>query len=283
MKYDEITIPIIPTLASDMKATCSILGLSGPKSNFPCFICEAHKNDFRNYRGSFIQRNKATEDEIMNNGGVHPTKLYNNQKTNWGYKHPSLLGDYITYNQVVIEILHMWLRITGRLFQNLARDIVNISVTTIDKLDRAKHKEFNAYFQYLHEVCNLKSVKPFPKNERGAESLHGDMNGDDTEKFVSKLFYLRSLFDYFDDGESKFKIWTLFYKIYMKIRHNGYLSSGHLKKDTWEWMDLYIHCYNENTITPYMHIFAVHLHEQMEKFGNISYFCTQGIVWPFFA
>ncbi len=272
----------MPTFASDMVATCNVLGLFGARSTFPCFICETASENFHDYQAPCIQRSKETQDEVIKNGGLHPTKLFKDKKSgkmikvHWGYAHASLLDEYIPYEKVIIELLHLWLRITGRLLQNLTRDIVQFHNVTLEKLDRSKHSCYNSYFAYLHDVCKLKSLQPNPRKERGTESLHNDLTGGDAERFYSKLLILKSIFDCFENGSSKYKLFTLFYKIYMKIRHNGYKCSADLKKDTSKWMDLYLECYHFNTITPYIHIFVVHLHEQMERFGNIRNYSTQG-------
>jgi hypothetical protein len=171
----------------------------------------------------------------------------------------------------------LWLNITKRLLRNIARDIARHNEAPIEQLNRSNHSSFDMYFNYLHNICNLKSLQPNPKIEKSIESLHNDMTGVDAEKFFSNLLYLKPLFELFTNGVTKYRICTLFYKTYMKIRHNGYVSSSDLKKDTWKFMDLYLDCYQADTNTPYIHLFVVHLHEQFETFKNIQDFSTQGI------
>ncbi len=267
-----------------MAATCNVLGLVGPKSSFPCYICETHVDDFVNFKAPFTFRSLRTQNEIVINNGVHPTKLFKNKKVHWGYQNLSLLGNYIPYDKIVIEILHMWLRISGRLFEHLTRDFSQKLLKKVEDLTKKSKKGNNsgqpnivdAYFCFLHDTCKLKSVKPYAKTDKGKESLHADMRGEEIETFVSKLYYFRTHFDSFPDGAIKYKIWTLFYKIYMKIRYEGYPCSDDIKKDTWKWMELYLRVYPENSISPYMHLFTVHLHEQVKTFKSVQLFCTQG-------
>jgi hypothetical protein len=267
-----------------MQATTNVMGLFGATSNFPCFICEVHKENLANMSVCYLRRTEKIQNEIMNswkrvNGElVHPTRQYKNKYVHWGYSQPSLLDGFISYDNLVIEILHMWLRITRKLFGLLARDIIEAS--DVDKITDLKntHVHFKTYIDYLQITCGFKSLEPTPKVENRIERLHRDLNGYDTETFVDKLMFLRPLFDSFEDGRLKYKIWTNFYNIYMKIRNEGYSSPEALRKDTSKWFKLYTDVYSVvDDVTPYIHIFASHLHEQMGKFGNVSHFCTQGL------
>ena len=188
------------TFSSDMVAVCNVFGLYGPKSTFPCYLCETAAENFANYQEQFIRRTKETQDEIIKNNGSHPARLFKNAKTHWGYKNSSLLDNYITYDKIVIELLHLWLNITKRLLRNIARDIARHNEVSIDKLNRSKHSSFNMYFDYLQNICKLKSLKPNPNTVKSVESLHSDMTGVDAERFFSNLLYLKPLFELFTRG-----------------------------------------------------------------------------------
>ena len=43
------------------------------------------------------------------------------------------------------------------------------------------------------------------------------------------------------------------------------------------WVDLYRTVYLAKDVTPYMHVLSYHVPEVMRMYGNISYFCQQGL------
>jgi hypothetical protein len=57
---------------------------------------------------------------------------------------------------------------------------------------------------------------------------------------------------------------------------NQLYSSEMIKKETKNWLSLFISIYGPDCITPYIHIFACHLHEFTLVFENINDFNQQG-------
>ncbi len=57
---------------------------------------------------------------------------------------------------------------------------------------------------------------------------------------------------------------------------NQLYSPETIKIETIKWLSLYISIYGPYCITPYIHIFACHLHEFTAVFDNINDFNQQG-------
>jgi hypothetical protein len=49
-----------------------------------------------------------------------------------------------------------------------------------------------------------------------------------------------------------------------------------IQRSTKEWLSLYISIYGPESVTPYIHVFACHLHEFTLVFGDINNFNQQG-------
>ena len=94
------------------------------------------------------------------------------------------------------------------------------------------------------------------------------------KKFVSfdTLFRL-TRFYYIND----FPLWSRFGEIHSRIKENYYKTSETLKNDTHEWMKMYLCLYHVDNVSVYMHIFASHLHEFIDLYGNINLFNCEGL------
>jgi len=57
---------------------------------------------------------------------------------------------------------------------------------------------------------------------------------------------------------------------------NHLYSSELIQSETKKWLSLFISIYGPDSVTPYIHIFACHLHEFTLVFGDINDFNQQG-------
>ena len=108
------------------------------------------------------------------------------------------------------------------------------------------------------------------------------------EKKVDFLFFLRKLSNEFyilykkiEDIQLIYEIWNSFFNIYISIKDNCYNNNNDVvymvKKQTFEWLNLFQSKYSPTQITPYEHIFGDHLGEMIAYFGNINLYNMQGL------
>ena len=74
------------------------------------------------------------------------------------------------------------------------------------------------------------------------------------------------------------KLWALYWEIDRRLRSKIVtFSHRYIKLKTREFLKRFLEIYPQKELTPYIHFFSLHLHEQYEKFGNLNYFSAQGI------
>jgi hypothetical protein len=97
---------------ADMKMICIVLGLYGPQSKFPSFVCHANK----------FERWNCTESDKRN----HELAASHIGRANHaGYKHQSLLPS-LPWMKFVMDPLHRDLRIEGRMIFATVKDLADL-------------------------------------------------------------------------------------------------------------------------------------------------------------
>ena len=66
-----------------------------------------------------------------------------------------------------------------------------------------------------------------------------------------------------------------FYQIYLGITSENPFTSSEIREYTSVWLALFLQTFHTSTVTPYIHVFACHLHEFQELYGNVNLFNQQ--------
>jgi hypothetical protein len=104
-------------------------------------------------------------------------------------------------------------------------------------------------------------------------------NGEEKRKLFSNIDII-TMFPNLEKGEAVDKIWKDFYNIYLSVKDNAYNNLTRIetiKKNTAEWLALFRRVYQDEHITPYIHIFVQHLHEIVEIHDNVGLYTMQGL------
>jgi hypothetical protein len=163
-------------LGGDLKFLGIVMGLSAANSNFPCIWCKNHKNQFSNLEleGSFKGINARNLDEVND----HILNKKSDLKK--GYvKEPIAIG--FEFDKCVLDMLHLFLRITDVLEQNLI-----IKLKTIDAINHSGSDE---------------NLDKQPMLKRFIDYITNDLHINRVYYVADKQIVLRSL-----DGEEKLKI-----------------------------------------------------------------------------
>ena len=97
------------------------------------------------------------------------------------------------------------------------------------------------------------------------------MDWKSTQDFKLELY----AYDYNKIDDLK-KLWNNFNNIYNQIKNNE-LSSDNVKTVTKDWLRLFVSLFEPKHITPYIHGFVYHLHEMVEKHGDINQYAQEGM------
>jgi len=228
---------------------------------------------------------------------MHLGKTSNQRK---GYTHNPLLKG-IKMENVVTDLLHLLMRITGALIKRTVKEL-NILDANIDNSDLSKQQYLKLFIDYMEIKCKIPNSYLFDKKI----TIRG-LTGDECHYFYQQLdlynlFHKKILNHYQEDRTSinqkekmkmliekeiktqkllnKFyninRTFNIFYEIYKEVNNNS-VSAFNLELRTKSWLLLYQACFFKDTITPYMHVFSHHLFEFVEIHGNIKKFNLQGL------
>ncbi len=179
---------------------------------------------------------------------------------------------FIKMRNIIVDVLHMFLRITDRLVLLLHRNIEAMDCTYSTLLED-KNPNFKKFIGFLKSI-GIK--KPF-RLEKNCFVLR-DLNGVDKLKLFNKLD-LCSLFPDMNNVGEKNDLLKKFAEIISDVKSD--IRVPELEQRTKEWYILFAKLNFTAEITPYCHIFAKHIHEQVEyltsKGLTINKFSMQGL------
>jgi len=140
-------------LGGDLKFLANVMGLNSATANYPCVWWTCHKDNFQYYSKKVFSIKNNYEHARC----CEESNMCLNKKTidgRLGYMNASLIT-FIPNHQIIIDPLHVCLRISDKLFDHLLHDI-----ELLDEKFKPNIEE-NIYFsiliKFLKEKCKLKN------------------------------------------------------------------------------------------------------------------------------
>ena len=207
-----------------------------------------------------------------------------------GYIEKSLFS-FIKFENIVVDLLHMTLRITDKLFEKLLHILKEIEKQTNDLTNKLKsflEIECNISYPFIQSDTKA-SLRSLNQNERLAifeklfsKELQFDFeeNPDDYNVKVKKVRPLCLIFPGINDLSLRRlnDIFLNFKRILNMIKSENYQELiPKLKIKLKKWLEAYILVPEQQSITPYIHIFCFHIPEFIQTHGNINLFSMQGL------
>ena len=230
-------------------------GINNATSNHPCLWCAINKTLF----------GKVTECEAayrINNLVIN---------TDLGKTRPPIFH-FIKMRNVIVDVLHMFLRITDRLVLLLHKNLEQMDCTFSTLL-----KDQNLNFKKLIDLFESLGIKK-PYRIEKKDFILRDLNGVDKLKLFEKI-NLCSLFPDMTNVVEKNKLLRNFYEIIMDVKSDK--RTPELEQRTKEWYALLAKLNFTTEITPYCHVFGKHLYEQVEYLASkgisMDRFSMQGL------
>lgn len=182
------------------------------------------------------------------------------------FKRP--IFDFIPIQRYMIDMLHLFLRISDKLYELLFVELQN----EVGKTKEERKQNTRAFIKFVSETCTISNVSYSDMNKK---LRLRDLSGPEKIKLFEN-FNLKEYVPGFESGELVNKIWKDFYSVYRSVKEND-LRSADVKCRTREWLKLFLSKYSHSDISPYMHAFVFHLHEFVTLYGNINLFNLQGL------
>ena len=264
-----------------MKFIEEVYGIIGANGNYSCIYCEANlkKKWQKGDQNLIFKINRSLE---------RAAQFYEKEK--FGYINQSIM--HIDFKNIVVDLLHMLLRMSEKLFDALLF-IINANDFDSTSNDFEKRKNLEIFYKILINNCNI--TKPYYiSSENKTEKINlKSLNGNEIEKIFDyfsknslKSLYspLLSTFSKIREIEEFSDCFNNFYKLYLQIKtYNNVpykkVDLKDLDRKLRDWMLEYVPFINtkESTIFPYAHVFVYHTKELLEIHGNINLFNLQGL------
>jgi hypothetical protein len=260
----------------DWKMLANSLGIMCANSKYPCVWCKCSKEEFyrTDLEWSIVDtklgaRSHDEQTAIL----THPDSK---QIVKYGYDRPPIFRDIIPINRYMIDMLHLFLRISDTLFNLLVKDCSladNFDMAAISKFDVTKYKHMNSLQHYLNEKCNVRFN--FLWLAETKKLTWRDLVGPEKARLFEN-FNLAEIMPDHEKFEAVEEIWNEFYKILNEVK-TVEIEWTEVKRRTQEWLHLFLTVYSKVTVTPYMHAFVAHLHEFVYLYKDINAFNCQGL------
>lgn len=252
-------------LGGDFKFLAMIMGINSATANFACLWCKVHKqNRWDTSKSCYFfheDDQKRTLEEIKN--------LCQKKGDNFGCIHPPLIN--IDLDHVVPDELHLLLRITDRLLENIIDEILERD--SITDFNKPKGSPKGLLLQhFVNDVNDLGITFStwYKKNADGSRSNileYTSCVGAQKKLLLRKLPSILAKYLYPDTAEIVCKIWTDF-KIYYDFVTDSNLESTSADEAFSKakmWIELFCSLrqsrpgYTKARVTPYMHIMCYHV------------------------
>jgi hypothetical protein len=259
---------------SDWMLEAELNGLKGPTSNHPCLVCVCHKKDFDNI---------DLHNEIMNDPKrrKHYVRSLESQKVHLkfkkeddkkGYKRESILQ--MEHEDFVKDMLHLKMGMHRGLFAGLFESLADkdkYDTSSNSTLCDIKHPYLTKWLRLLQD-CAIQ-IKP----KYSGDKIFRDLRGGEIDQLFRELTE-GTLIKMFPDVKNIHYIdliWTEFWKIYQAVISNTIVHSR-VAEHTHVWLNIFCSVYPVEYVTPYIHYFACHMHEQVLLHGDINLYNEQG-------
>ena len=254
-------------LGGDLKFLAMVCGNDAANCEHACIWCKcptsARWDMSQEWSITDIAKGARTIDEIAEFASMKHHKFNCSRKS---------LFPFIPIHRVIIDTLHLFLRICDVLINLLIRDL-----RTVDKINKTKSnddKYINIYEAFLNNQCKIRFHWMTDKTSRSLKWR--DLTGPEQIRLFSNI-KIPSLFPSLPRKDEIQQLWAKFYFIIQELNKKD-CDPRKFEVDAKEWARLFISVYQTKNVTPYMHAFAMHVPEFLRlHHGNISIFSQQGL------
>lgn len=255
-------------LGGDMKFLASVCGIEAATCEHSCVWCKCPKSKRWNMDTTWSLTDSTngarTIEEI-----AEKSKFAKTSKYRFNCCHPPLF-DFIPIQRVVVDSLHLFLRIADVLINLLIRDL-----RILDGVEKRITKESNmeVYRNFLNEQCKIRFQWFVNKDSKSLNWR--DLTGPEKIRLFNNAT-ITSLFPSMKKKEKIQQLWTDFFQLINDLSKLN-CDADQFGFKAKAWVRLFISIYQTKDVTPYMHIFAMHVPEFLHMYGNIVMFTQQGL------
>jgi hypothetical protein len=261
-------------VGGDWKHLAIMFGLKAASSSHPCIWCTCEIKKCLDTSTEWPICRTHIESEIF-----YP-------KEELGYKFKPLIN-FVEFDCIVIDTLHLFLRVTDKLFKILVNEL-NTADSNEDK-DLDKRPMLKIYLDFLEKKVNLTRPYYQKRDEVTGKTavILRNLNGNERLKVFKILFENGK--DFSDIFQSSSIDFTTLSSVFIKFMNTFETLKNFnaddftmqkvesLKNDLLEWLEWFQLLNTDGEITPYIHAFTMHTPELLILHKNINLFNVQGL------
>ena len=272
-------------LGGDYKFILLMMGLKGATSYYACVWCKIHKNN--RWDTSFSLDHYQSPDLKRSLKEMFELARKKKQENKYCCEHEPLL--HIELDHVVLDELHLLLRILDVLIENLVKDVLDWDQS--ENWDKRKSQHKNEHLNNLKATirsCGVSFDIWEKTNADGKGSGQYDFTsllGSDKKKLLNELPTKLNGVIKPDTVEVVKTIWEKFGEIYSTVTcrdPSTQMINDYFQKAK-EWVNLFTSLrdkrigYKRSNVTPYMHAMVYHIPIFLQNYKTIKLFTGQGV------
>ena len=273
IELNNVVYNIKMMLGGDLKSIALLFGIVSANGNFSCIWCHCDVGGLVDLNGEW----KIERSQIQSNEKCGTNECL-------GYKRKPLIT-FIDFDCIVIDTLHLLLRISDQLFDLFQEKLIRYD--NEDSIDMSERQRFKMFEAFLKDECKL--TRPILYSVKNTE-MHcrlRSLSGSERLKVFEKIFENGQKFgDIFANVGMDFKyenyVWKRFHRMFLKIKsfddeEVSEASIGQLKLELKNWLHVYDQLSQRDHITPYIHAFVFHMPQFILNFRKINLYNVQGL------
>lgn len=272
INVDGTAYPLEYFLGGDWKFLACVCGIGGANADYACIWCTCPKKERHN-----MEKSWSILDPELGARSLEKIRQFARTKK-YNCNHAPLFS-FIPTSHVVIDTLHLYLRITDNLIELIIRelkrcDAIEKKKTFTDNFERDKYKHMAEYEKYLQ---SLGIQFQFYVGKATKQLEYRDLTGPEKQKLFKNVNIV-SLLPNCPHSEKIQEIWNDFTAITDELKQDVKLDDvDKIKTNIKMWMNKFLTVYQTKDVTPYMHAFSAHVPEFLSLYGNIEQFTQQGM------
>ena len=255
----------------DLKFLALVCGIEAANGTYSCVWCKCPSSDrwdmSKEWSAFDASKGARTIAEIE-----HFVKKPKSQRMGCNQRP---LFNFIPIDHVVIDTLHLFLRVADLLINLLIQDLRREDgISKAAGLDLSRYTGITAYETFLNGPCKInfkwytnKETKQLQWRDLTGPEKVRLFNNVDIPKYLPMLKNAAALQD----------VWREFWRLYTMLETCHRDNTNGLQKEIKNWVKLFLRQYQTKNITPYVHAFACHIPEFIREFENVCKFNQQGL------
>ena len=270
---NKISFKLDKYIGGDLKFLLKFAGLNEAKSNYPCLYCTCKKDQFWDHTKKWsIIDIKLGARSFSECERLCSLKKVDDRK---GYVEKPL--SQIEYFRYIIDILHMFLRISDLLYNLLFIEIQVLEFKVTGQYNENPDIEktilIKRFRDFLVNICKIKKPLYVDEKKVKKEIKLKDLNGPEKLRLFNNINIVKLLPGYEKRKENQ-NLWTDFMKLYVALKKNS-LTSEEIDVICKQWLQDFVNLNHRSDCTPYVHL-TQHLSELIRLHGHIGLFNQEG-------